>query len=61
VNDGSGWSKIGQSDPENLIVWGDKLVADFGSDTIGADGIWANDGSGWSKIANSDPDSLVVW
>jgi len=38
------------------------LVADFGSDGIGADGIWVYDGtSSWEKIANSDPESLVDW
>ena len=37
------------------------LVADFGSDSIGADGIYVNDCTSWSKIAMSDPDSIIVW
>ena len=43
------------------ILMGGKLVADFGLDGVGADGIWTNDGTTWSKIANSDPENLVVW
>ena len=46
---------------EDVLMGGSDLVADFGSDGIGADGIWANDGTSWSKIANSDPENLVVW
>jgi len=37
------------------------LVADFGSDSVGADGVYMNDGSGWSKIGSSDPENLIVW
>ena len=36
-------------------------MADFGSDCIGADGIYVNDGTSWSKIAMSDPDNLMAW
>ena len=46
---------------EDVFMGGGALVADFGSDTIGADGIYVYDGASWSKIANSDPSSLVIW
>jgi len=39
----------------------DELVADFGSDGMGADGVYLYDGTSWSKIAMSDSDSLIVW
>ncbi len=52
---GSNWSKLTASNPENMVASGSFLYADFGSS-----GLWMWDGSNWSKLTASNPENMVA-
>jgi subtilisin family serine protease len=50
--DGSAWSGLTSSNPEDLAVYDNKLVGDFG---LG--GLWEFDGTSWTKLTSSDAEN----
>jgi FtsP/CotA-like multicopper oxidase with cupredoxin domain len=54
--DGSTWTRLGTAIPENLIVSGTTLYADYGA----AYGLWRWDGTAWSQLGAADPENMVA-
>ena len=52
---GSNWSKLTYSNPENMVASGSFLYADFGSD-----GTWMWNGSNWMELTYSNPEKMMV-
>jgi len=52
---GSYWSKLTSSNPENMVASGSLLYADFGSD-----GTWLYNGSNWGNLTSSNPTKMVA-
>jgi hypothetical protein len=50
--DGSSWTGLTSSNPEDLAVYDNKLVGDFGSG-----GLWEFDGTSWSQLTTLGSDS----
>ncbi|MBW2285629.1 MAG: hypothetical protein JRF65_13665, partial [Deltaproteobacteria bacterium] len=44
--------------PEDMIVWGNKLVADYSN--LGM-GVWSYDGSTWTELPVGNPEGMLGW
>jgi len=53
---GSYWSKLTSSNPENMVASGSLLYVDFGI----SGGLWVYNGSSWAKLTSSDPENMVA-
>ena len=53
--DGSAWSQLTSTNPENMVTSGSTLYAAFGTS-----GIWEWNGTAWSQLTSTNPENIVA-
>ncbi len=53
--DGSAWTRISETDPQDMVAAGSRLYGDYGEA-----GTWMWDGSAWTRISMADPQNMVA-
>ena len=54
--DGSAWSQLTSTNPENMVTSGSTLYVDFGT----SDGLCKWDGAAWSQLTSANPENMVT-